>query len=167
MANNLATAIIGTGFMGPVHTEALRRLGVQVYGILGSSPEKSRRAAEDLGLAKAYSDYNEVLSDEAIQVVHITTPNRFHFEQASQALQAGKHVLCEKPLAMTTQESSALVDLATQCEVAAGVNYNIRYYPLNIEARSRIPRIQVRSATLLHSSSHAHLFEYDGWLLKA
>ena len=138
MANNLATAIIGTGFMGPVHTEALRRLGVQVYGILGSSPEKSRRAAEALGLAKAYSDYNEVLSDEAIQVVHITTPNRFHFEQASQALQAGKHVLCEKPLAMTTQESSALVDLATQCEVAAGVNYNIRYYPLNIEARSRI-----------------------------
>ena len=88
MANNLATAIIGTGFMGPVHTEAPRRLGVQVYGILGSSPEKSRRAAETLGIEKAYSDYNEVLSDEAIQVVYITTPNRFHFEQASASTQS-------------------------------------------------------------------------------
>ena len=118
----------------PVHTEVLHRLGVQVYGILGSSPEKSRRAAEALGLEKGYSDYNKVLSAKVIQVVHITTPNRFHFEQASQA---GKHVLCEKPLAMTTQESSALVDLATQCGMVAGVNYNIHYYPLNIEVHSR------------------------------
>ena len=129
MANNLATAIIGTGFMGPVHTEALRRLGVQVYGILGSSPEKSRRAAETLGLAKAYSDYNEVLSDEAIQVVHITTPNRFHFEQASQALQAGKHVLCEKPVVLNIKELKRLEKVATKTSSYFQEAFMIPHHP--------------------------------------
>ncbi len=138
MANTLTAALIGTGFMGMAHTEALRRLGIRIHGILGSSPEKSRQAATTFGIEKAYTSYDEVLSDRAVQVVHITTPNRFHFEQASQALQAGKHVLCEKPLAMTAEESSTLVDIATKSDTVAGVNYNIRYYPLNIEARSRV-----------------------------
>ena len=135
---DLAAAVIGTGFMGPTHTEALRRLGVQVLGILGSSPEKSQRAAESLSIETAYDNYESVLADDSIQVIHITTPNRFHFDQASRALKAGKHVLCEKPLAMTARESSKLVELAGESSVAAGVNYNIRYYPLNIEVRNRI-----------------------------
>lgn len=137
---NFGVAIIGTGFMGPAHTEALRRLGLQVTGILGSSAEKSQRAAAALGLPKAYNNYPELLADPAVQAVHITTPNRWHFEQASAALKAGKHVLCEKPLAMSSTESAALVELAQNSGLAAGVNYNIRFYPLNLEARERVRR---------------------------
>lgn len=142
-------AIVGTGFMGPAHTEALRRLGINVAGILGSSVEKSQRAAQELGIAKAYSTYDELLADEEIQSVHITSPNRYHFEQASRALLAGKHVHCEKPLAMTSAESGALVKLVQESRLmrpdlggagglGAGVNYNMRFYPLNLEVRAMI-----------------------------
>ena len=137
---NFKAAIIGTGFMGPAHTEALRRLGVTVAGILGSSPEKSQQAANSLGIPRAYDTYQQVLADDEIHVVHITTPNRLHVEQASLALKAGKHVHCEKPLAMTSAESAALVELAAQSGLAAGVNYNIRFYPLNLEARDMVQR---------------------------
>lgn len=147
---NLGVAVIGTGFMGSAHTEGLRRLGLTVAGILGSSPEKSQRAAASLGLSKAYSHYDEVLTDPAVQAVHITTPNRWHFDQASAALKAGKHVLCEKPLAMTSAESSALVRLAQETGLAAGVNYNIRFYPLNLEARERVQRGDLGEIYAIH-----------------
>jgi len=133
----LAAAVVGTGFIGPVHVEGLRRAGVRVAGILGSSAEKSRAAANRLRLERAYADFGEILADPQVQSVHLTTPNRFHFAQAFAALQAGKHVMCEKPLAMNARESSELVQLAADAGVAAGVNYNIRYYPLCIEAASR------------------------------
>ena len=133
-------AIVGTGFMGPAHTESLRRLGINVAGILGSSAEKSQRAAADLGIPRAYSDFADLLADGEIESVHITSPNRHHFEQTSQTLQAGKHVHCEKPLAMTSAESGALVQLASESGLAAGVNYNMRFYPLNWEVRSMIQR---------------------------
>ncbi len=152
-------AIIGTGFMGPAHTEGLRRLGINVAGILGSSSEKSQRAAADLGIPSAYSNFSELLADSEIDAVHITSPNRHHFEQASQALQAGKHVHCEKPLAMTSAESGALVKLASESGLAAGVNYNMRFYPLNWEVRSMI-----RSGTLgsIHSITGSYV---QDWLL--
>lgn len=134
-------AVVGSGLIGPVHVEALRRLGVPVRGILGSTPEKSRAAADKLGLEKAYASYSELLHDEAITVVHITSPNRFHHEQVKGALEAGKHVVCEKPLAMTSKESAELVTLARRRpgQVTA-VNYNIRFYPLSLEARARVRR---------------------------
>ena len=152
-------AIVGTGFMGPAHTEGLRRLGINVVGILGSSADKSRRAAADLGIAKAYNDFADLLADGEIESVHITSPNRHHFQQASQALQAGKHVHCEKPLAMTSAESGALVQLAGECGLAAGVNYNMRFYPLNWEVRSMI-----RSGALgrIHSITGSYV---QDWLL--
>lgn len=134
----IQSAVVGTGFMGPAHVEALRRLGVPVVGILGSTPEKSRAAAERLGLPKAYHHFEELLADPAVNTVHLTTPNRFHFAEAKAALAAGKHVLCEKPLAMNTTESAELVRLAAQSGLAAGVNYNIRFYPLCLEARERV-----------------------------
>jgi predicted dehydrogenase len=137
---NVGAAVIGTGFIGPVHVEALRRLGVEVVGVLGSSAGKSRQAAQELGIPRAYSSLDELLSDERVNVVHITTPNRLHFDQASRALQAGKHVLCEKPLAMDSAQSAALVELAAQSGLAAGVNYNVRFYPLCLEARELVAR---------------------------
>jgi predicted dehydrogenase len=133
-----SAVVVGTGFIGPVHVEALRRVGVNVAGILGSTPAKSQAAAATLGLPRGYSSFQEVLNDSAVDVVHITTPNSFHFPQARAVLQAGKHVLCEKPLAMTSTESAAMVNLAKKSGLAAGVAYNIRFYPLCHEAAERV-----------------------------
>ncbi len=131
-------ALVGTGFIGPVHVEALRRLGRPVVGVLGSAPERAQAQARALGIPRAYANYDELLADPAVGAVHITSPNRYHFEQGKRALAAGKHVICEKPLAMTTQESAELVALAAQAPVVAAVCYNVRFYPLCLEARARI-----------------------------
>ena len=130
-------AVVGTGFIGPVHVEGLRRAGVRVAGVLGSSPDKSRHMAERLDVPRAYASFEELLADADVQAIHLATPNRWHFEQASRALRAGKHVMCEKPLAMNSAESAELVRLARQTRCVAGVNYNIRYYPLCREAAER------------------------------
>jgi predicted dehydrogenase len=137
--STIGVAIAGTGFMGWVHTEALRRAGLQVVGILGSTADKSRAAAERLQIPRVYATYAELLSDRQVAAVHIATPNRLHFEMARQALEAGKHVMCEKPLAMNSAESAQLVELASaHPHLAAGVNYNIRYYPLCLESKQRV-----------------------------
>jgi predicted dehydrogenase len=130
-------AVVGVGFIGPVHVEGLRRAGVRVVGLLGSTPEKSRQAAQRLGIPQAYSNYNELLEDADVTAIHVATPNRLHFEQASAALTAGKHVLCEKPLAMTSAETARLVRLARDSGRVAGVCYNIRFYPLCLEMAER------------------------------
>ena len=111
---SIGVAVAGTGFIGPVHVEALQRLGMPVRGILGSSPEKSRAASEALGLPCGYASYEEILSDSTVQAVHLAVPNVMHYDFAYQALLAGKHVMCEKPLAMNAAEADALVALA--CE---------------------------------------------------
>ncbi len=136
---SLTAAVVGTGFIGPVHAEALKRIGVHVRGILGSSPEKSRAAAESLRLEVAYNTYAELIADSAVQAVHITTPNKDHLEMTKQALAAGKHVICEKPLAMNTAESAELVALAKQHpNLVTAVNYNIRFYPLMHHVRDLV-----------------------------
>ncbi|MBN2137464.1 MAG: Gfo/Idh/MocA family oxidoreductase [Sedimentisphaerales bacterium] len=138
--SDIGVAVVGAGFIGPVHVEALRRAGVKVVGILGVDADETGRAAKQLGLARAYSDYDEVLGDSGVQAVHLATPNRLHYEMTKKALHAGKHVMCEKPLAMNSAESAELVELAARAGAAAGVNYNIRFYPLCIEAAQMVRR---------------------------
>jgi predicted dehydrogenase len=133
--SDIRTAIIGAGFMGPAHAEALRRLGIEVTGILGVDEMESQSAAKKLGLPKAYRNFREVLADPGVRAVHITTPNRLHFQMARDALKERKHVLCEKPLAMNSKETAHLLQLAKRTHCAAGVNYNMRFYPLCLEAR--------------------------------
>jgi len=140
---DIAAAVVGAGFIGPVHVEALRRLGVRVTGILGVDAAESESAAASLGLPKAYGSFEELLADDAAGAVHLAVPNVLHHEMASQALQAGKHVLCEKPLAMDSRQSAELVELARQSGKAAGVCYNIRFYPLNLQAREMVARGEV------------------------
>ena len=134
----LSAVVVGTGFIGPVHVEGLRRAGVHVAGIVGSSPEKSQLAAEQLGLPQGYATLDDVLADPTVDSVHLATPNRLHFAQAAAVLRAGKHVLCEKPLAMTSSETADLVRIAAESARAAGVAYNIRFYPLCHEAAARV-----------------------------
>jgi predicted dehydrogenase len=139
IADAPGAAVIGGGFIGPVHVEALRRIGVEVVGMLGSSPDRANDVAGRLGIGRVYCDLDELLSDERVGVVHIASPNAYHFEQARRVLESGRHVICEKPLATSREETAALWALAkSRPGQAAAVNYNIRYYPLCHEIRDRI-----------------------------
>ena len=132
------TAIIGAGFMGPAHTEALRRIGVNVRGILGVDAQETKKAAEALRIPVSYDNFESVLKDNAVDVIHITTPNKLHYKMAKAALEAGKHVMCEKPLAMTTDETRELVKVAEKSGKVAAVNHNMRFYPLCIQLKEMI-----------------------------
>jgi predicted dehydrogenase len=134
-------ALIGGGFIGPVHAEALRRIGRPAVGLLGSAPERARPLAERLGIERVYRDLDDLLGDPAVGAVHVASPNACHFAQAEAALRAGKHVVCEKPLATTARETAALVALAAERPPqAAAVNYNVRFYPLCHELSARVAR---------------------------
>ncbi len=133
----MSVAVVGTGFIGPVHVEALRRAGRHVRGILGSSLEKSVAASKALSLEVGYRSFDEVLADREIDVVHVTTPNDTHLAYAAAALRAGKHVVCEKPLATSTRETRELLHVArAHPHLVAAVNYNVRYYPMALQARA-------------------------------
>jgi len=134
----IGAAVIGTGFIGTVHVEALRRIGVSVRGVLGSSPDRGNARAAALGVPLAYPSLDDLLTDPAVHVVHVTSPNDLHVSQAKSILAAGKHVVCEKPLAMTAAESAELVDLAAQSGLVNATNFNIRYYPLNQHAHELV-----------------------------
>jgi predicted dehydrogenase len=130
----LRAGVVGTGFIGAVHVEALRRLGVEVVGVVGSSAERARAK----GLAPAYGSYEELLADDRVDVVHLTTPNHLHYPQVKQALEAGKHLVCEKPLAMTSEQSAELLDLAERNGLVHCTNFNIRFYPQVQQARALV-----------------------------
>src|SRR5215203_678115 len=133
----MKAAVVGTGFIGVVHVEALRRLGIEIAGVVGSSPE---RAAAKPGLPEPYESFEAMLADEHVDVVHLTTPNHLHHPQVKAVLAAGKHVVCEKPLALTSTESAELLELAEASGLVHCTNYNIRFYQLCHEARARIRR---------------------------
>jgi predicted dehydrogenase len=134
-------ALIGGGFIGPVHAEALRRIGVEVVGLLGSSPERALPLAERLGIPRVYAGLEELLADPSVEVVHVASPNRHHAEQASRVLASGRHVVCEKPLATTSAETGELLkQSAERPSQVAAVNYNVRFYPLCHEMRERVAR---------------------------
>lgn len=135
---DVGAAVIGTGFIGTVHVEALRRIGVGVRGVLGSSPERGRARADALGVPKAYPSLEVLLADEAVDVVHITSPNDLHASQAMAILSAAKHVVCEKPLTMTAAESRGLVRLAADTGLVNATNFNLRFYPLNQHAQELV-----------------------------
>jgi predicted dehydrogenase len=128
--SEIGAAVVGTGFIGVVHVDALRRLGVQVHGVVGSSHERAASRSRELGLPPAYESFEAMLADPRVEVVHVTSPNHMHHEQASASLRAGKHVVCEKPLAMTSAESANLLQLAERSGMVHAVNFNIRFYPV-------------------------------------
>jgi predicted dehydrogenase len=132
--SDIGAAVIGSGFIGTVHIEALRRIGVNIVGLLEASPALGATRAEQLGLPRAYATLEELLADERVRVVHVTSPNNLHYSQARQIVAAGRHIVCEKPLALTSAESAELVGLAAASGLVNAVNFNIRFYPLNQHA---------------------------------
>ena len=145
---DLKAGVVGTGFIGVVHAEALRRLGIEVLGVVGSTPERAAAKA----IAPVYPSYTALLEDERVNVVHLTTPNRLHYPQAKQALAAGKHVVCEKPLAMNSDQSAELVELAEASGLVHCCNFNIRFYPQCHEARARVQAGEVGEVWNVHGS---------------
>ena len=135
---DVGAAVIGTGFIGTVHVEQLRRIGVRVHGVLGSSPQRGEERAKALGVDCAYPSLDAVLADPKVEVVHVTSPNHLHVPQARQILEAGRHVVCEKPLAMAASDSSGLVELAERSGLVNAVNFNIRFYPLHQHVRELV-----------------------------
>jgi predicted dehydrogenase len=127
----IRTAIFGTGFMGRVHLEAVRRLEfVEASAIAGRNQDAAQRLGTGFAIPAIATDYRDVLRDPTIDVVHICTPNAQHFPMAKDALGAGKHVICEKPLATTVEQGEELVALAAQQGVRNCVCHNLRFYPM-------------------------------------
>jgi predicted dehydrogenase len=144
--------IAGTGFIGPAHLEALRRNHIQVTGLAEETPELCHKKAAELGIPTAYASFQDMIADPDINVVHLATPNFLHFPQAQAALMAGKHVVCEKPLAMNSNESAQLVKLAAEKNLVNAINFNLRFYPIVHHARSLVQSGELGSVYSIHGS---------------
>ena len=156
---DLRAGVVGTGFIGPVHIEALRRLGVRVVALC-DLPDRVESAAKKLAIERAYSDYDEMLVDADIDVVHITTPNKLHYPMALKALKRGKHVVCEKPLAMNTKETAAIVKETEKSGKIFAVNYNVRFYPAVLQLKTMVQSGE------LGEIIHVNGSYFQDWLFK-
>lgn len=156
----IRTAMFGTGFMGKVHTEAIRRLGnVEVAAVASHTQEMADEFARAMNIPKATGDYREILADPTIDAVHIGTPNALHYPMAEAAIKAGKHVLCEKPLTMTSAEGKKLIKLAAATKLVTAVNHNLRYYPLVQQIRQMIAAGDLGDILIVNGTY------YQDWLL--
>ncbi|HEY2556375.1 MAG TPA: Gfo/Idh/MocA family oxidoreductase [Diaminobutyricibacter sp.] len=158
-ADQLGVAIVGGGFMATVHSRAARAARARLVGIASSTAEKSAKAADALGIDTAYASFDALLDDDAVDVVHVTTPNALHADQAIAAFAAGKHVVCEKPLATTVADAERMVG-------AAGVNvatvpFAYRFHPMVREARARFADGAAGRVLSIHGSY------LQDWLLGA
>jgi predicted dehydrogenase len=153
--------LVGAGFVGPHHVDAVRRLGfVDFVAVAGSSEASGRQKAEALGARKGYGDYRALLDDPDVHVVHNATPNHLHYEVTSAALARGKHVVSDKPLAMTAAEAKRLVDEAKRAGVVTAVTFNYRGNPLVQHARHEIARGAIGTPRFIHG----HYLQ--DWLIK-
>src|SRR5258708_15400963 len=119
-------AIVGTGYIARVHAGVLRALGVEVAAVCGRTTEGAAAFEE----GRPYTDLMELLDAEQVDVLHVCTPNSLHAEQALAALERGVHVVCEKPLTVSSQESARLVATAAERSLVGATCYDARSYPL-------------------------------------
>lgn len=149
----IKAGIIGSGFIGPAHVEAVRRLGfVDVIALAARGQEAAERKAAELGIERAYGDYRALIEDPDVEVVHNCTPNHLHYEINMAIIQAGKHVLSEKPLAMTSEECKSLVQAARAAGVVHGVNFNYRMYPMVQHLKAAVGDGKLGQIYLVHGS---------------
>jgi len=158
---HIGMGIVGAGFVGPHHVDAVRRLGfVDVVAVAGSSQATARSKADALGVGRAYGSYQALLDDPDVQVVHNATPNYLHFAVTAAAITKGKHVVSDKPLAMTAAEARTLRDQAMKAGIVHAVTFNYRGNPLVQQARHAIARGDIGSPRFLHG----HYLQ--DWLIK-
>lgn len=155
-------AVIGTGFMGRVHTEAIRRLGsVEVVAVADVTAELAERFAEQYGIPRASGDYRSLLNDPEIEVVHVCTPNALHYPMSKEAMLAGKHVLCEKPLSVSSAEAQDLVEVAEAQQAANCLNHNLRYYPVVQHIREMIAQGELGDVLVVQGTYSQDWLLYD------
>ena len=134
--SEINAGVVGVGFIGAAHVEALRRIGVNVVGVVGSTPERAHAKAEAADLPTVYDSVEALAADSSIDVIHIASPNNVHYEQVLACLAAGKHVVCEKPLAVTSEQSADLVSVAEDVGVVTAVCFNLRFYAHVLQSRA-------------------------------
>ena len=134
MFGDIGAAVVGTGFIAGVHAGAIRRLGARLRGVLGSSAERARA----MGAPRLYASLDELLADDGVRVVHVASPNHLHHEQVMAVIAAGRHVVCEKPLAVTVEQAAQMAAAAEASGFVCAVCYNIRFYPLNQHAHAMV-----------------------------
>jgi len=152
MAARFRAGIIGAGFMGTVHAHAVRAAGGVVSRVAGRTPEEGEQAADRLLAVDVAASVDELVTADDVDAVHVCTPNHTHVALAEAALRAGKHVVCEKPLATSPEDARRLVEAATQAGVVAAVPFVYRFYPAVREARARIGEGEAGPLWLLHGS---------------
>jgi predicted dehydrogenase len=160
MARELRVGIAGTGFIGGVHARSALRAGARLTAVAASSPESAAAAAAELGAERALGSADELVHDTAIDVVHICTPNHLHQPLAEAALAAGKHVICEKPLALDAAAAGGLVAAADDSGRQAAVPFVYRFYPTVREARERVRAGETGVVHLVHGTY------LQDWLLR-
>ena len=137
-ATGLGVGIVGGGFMAEVHSRAARAAGARLVGLSSSSESRAVEAAGRLGIERGFASLDALLADPAVDVVHVCTPNALHAEQAERIIAAGKHVVCEKPLATSVADATRLTESAAAAGVTATVPFVYRFHPLVREARARV-----------------------------
>jgi predicted dehydrogenase len=151
-ARTLRAGFVGGGFMAAVHSRAARAARAELAGGASSSASSGRDAAERLGLDAAFDSAEALIADPGIDVIHVCTPNSTHAPIARAALEAGKHVICEKPLATSSADAAALVDLAAERGLVAAVPFVYRFHPMAREARARIARGEAGRPISVHGA---------------
>ena len=151
-ATALRVGIAGAGFIGAVHARSARLAGARIVGVSASSPSRSEEAARALGAERAFATSEELVESPDVDVVHICTPNHLHLPLAEAALAAGKHVVCEKPLATDLAGARTLVDAAAAAGTAAAVPFVYRYYATVREARERVRSGATGPVRLVHGT---------------
>jgi len=157
----ITVGLIGAGYIGPIHLGALVRLGgVRVKTVVDANGELAARAAASYNIERSGTDYRDVVGDPEIDVVHNCTPNKYHFGITREALSEGKHVLSEKPLAMTIAEAEELVELAARKKAVTGIDFCYRYYPVVQEMAARVRRGDAGAVRMVSGSY------FQDWLSK-
>jgi predicted dehydrogenase len=157
-------AIVGTGYIAAVHAAALQEVGVEVAAVCG----RTRERAEASGRGRPYDDLRELLAEENVAAVHICTPNGVHAEQALVALEHGVHVVCEKPLTVSTEESDRLVRTAAERGLVGATCYHARSYPLVEHMRAEAAAGALGEIRFVHGRYLCDdvLFPASGWRLE-
>jgi predicted dehydrogenase len=150
--NEPSAAIIGTGFIGQVHARALRLLGVPLRGVVASTAERSEAAAGHFGVDRVFHDAAALIERSEADTIHVCTPNHLHRPLVEQALAAGKHVICEKPLGISLAEASRLARLAREADRVAAIPFAYRYHAMTREAQARACTGSLGRIHLIHGS---------------
>ena len=160
-AGDLRAGVIGAGFIGRVHARSARLAGAQIAGVAASSPERAAAVRDELGADRGFASAEELIASDSVDVVHVCAPNHLHLPLARATLEAGKHLICEKPLALSSDEAEDLVAAAERSKRVATVPFAYRYYPTVREARARVRAGATGDVRLLHGGY------LQDWLLAA